>query len=81
MTSNMNMDPEKSERQGLAKSRLGRKAQLGGGLAMFIGILLLLFLPTAVPGAPVDLHRMVKLFIAIGAFLVAAGTVARWYFL
>ncbi len=75
------MDPEESDSQAVARSRVGRKAQVGGGLAMFIGLLLLFFLPPTPPGIPIDLHPMAWLFIAIGAFLVAAGTFARWYFL
>lgn len=75
------MDPEESESNRLAESRLGRRTQVGGGLVVFIGVLLLLFLPPAPPGIPLDLHPMAKLFIAIGVLLVAAGTFARWYFL
>ena len=82
------MDPENpedpyaedSESESLARSRLGRNSQVGGGLAVFIGILLLVFVPPAPHGMP-DLHRMATVFIAIGTFLIAVGTFARWYFL
>jgi hypothetical protein len=47
---------------------------------VFIGILLLVFVPAAQPGMP-DIHRMAIIFIAIGTFLIAVGTFARWYFL
>lgn len=60
---------------------LGRRSQVGGGLAAFIGLLLLVFTPAAPPGAPVDVHKMAMAFIAIGLFLVAVGTWARWYYL
>jgi uncharacterized membrane protein YczE len=79
------MDPEEpyteeSASESLARSRLGRKPQVGGGLAVFIGILLLVFVPAAQPGMP-DIHRMAIIFIVIGTFLIAVGTFARWYFL
>jgi hypothetical protein len=73
-------DPE-SESLRLAKTRLGRKAQVGGGVAAFVGVLLLVATPSTAPGAPIDLHRMAAIFIAIGAFLFAAGTFGRWYYL
>jgi hypothetical protein len=44
------MDPE-SEDLNLTRSRLGRKPQVGGGIAIFIGILLLVMTPPAAPGA------------------------------
>jgi hypothetical protein len=65
----------------VASARLGRKAQVGGGLAAFIGVLLLVGTPRAAPGVPVDVHQMALLFIAFGIFLAAAGSFARWYYL
>ena len=58
---------------------LGRRAQVGGGVAVFLGVLLLV---AAGPGAggPVDLHKMAVLFVVIGAVLFLAGTFARWYY-
>ena len=73
-------DTEESDSQRLARSRLGRKAQVGGGIAAFIGILLLVFVP-AVPAGKPDIHQMAKVFIVIGLSLVAVGTLSRWYFL
>ena len=60
---------------------LGRRSQVGGALAAFIGVLLLLATPAAPPGAPIDVHKIGMVFIAIGAFGVAVGTFARWYYL
>ncbi len=61
---------------------LGRRAQVGGGLAAFIGVLLLLFTPSVPPGAPLELHKMALTFIVIGVVAVAAGTFGtRWYYL
>jgi hypothetical protein len=60
---------------------LGRRAQVGGGLAAFIGVLLLLFTPSVPPGAPLELHKMALTFIVIGVVAVAVGTLARWYYL
>jgi hypothetical protein len=60
---------------------IGRRSQIGGGLAVFIGLLLLLFTPSAPPGAPLDLHRMAIAFIVVGVLLAAIGTLARWYYL
>jgi hypothetical protein len=68
-----------TESDNLAKSRLGRKPQVGGTIAIFIGLLLLLITPSAAQGEPPGLHQMAKLFIGIGAFLFAAGTLARWF--
>jgi hypothetical protein len=62
-------------------SPLGRRAQVGGLLAVFIGVLLLFFGPGQAPGLPLNLHQMARLFIIIGASLVALGTIARWLFL
>jgi hypothetical protein len=55
----------------------GRRMQVGGALALAIGILLLIFLPVPAPGAPVDLHRISYVFIAVGVFGIAAGTIGR----
>jgi hypothetical protein len=74
------VEPE-SENLKEAKSRLGRRSQIGGGLAVFLGVLLFLATPPAPPGAPVDIHKMAMLFIAVGIFGIAVGTFARWYFL
>ena len=71
------LDTEESDSEHLTRSRLGRKPQVGGGLAVFIGILLLVFFPSAQPGTP-DIHKMALIFIGIGIFLIAAGTYARW---
>jgi hypothetical protein len=74
------MDPE-SESLKLAKSRLGRRTQIGGGLGIFLGMLLLVATPPAPPGAPMDIHQMAMVFIVVGVFLAAVGTFARWYYL
>ena len=60
---------------------LGRRSQVGGGLAAFIGVLLLLFTPAAPPGTPVDLHKLAMAFLVVGVLGVAVGTWARWYYL
>jgi uncharacterized membrane protein YczE len=75
------VDPEESDSESLAKDRLGRKPQVGGGLAVFIGVLLLLFFPSVPLGAPLNLHQMAIIFILIGASLIAVGTFARLYYL
>jgi hypothetical protein len=73
--------PEDSDNARLARSRLGRKPQVGGCLAVFLGILLLVFLPPASPGSQLNPHQMAIVFIVIGALLIAAGTLARWLYL
>jgi hypothetical protein len=65
----------------LSRSRVGRKAQAGGGIAVLMGLLLLYALPPAQPGAHLDAHPLAKLFIGIGVFLFAAGTLARIFLL
>jgi hypothetical protein len=75
------MGPDDSESDRLVRSRVGRKAQTSGGLAVFMGVLLLISLPPTPPGIPIDLRPIAEIFIAIGAFLIVAGTFARWYFL
>ncbi len=75
------MDPEDPVSWRLARNRLGRKAQVGGGLAAFIGLALLVLTPPAPPGAAMDLHQMATIFIVIGICLLASGSFARWYYL
>jgi hypothetical protein len=70
------MDSEDSETE-QARNRVGRKAQVGGALAAFIGVLLLLFGPSATPRVPLNPHQMAYVFIGLGIFLVLVGTVAR----
>lgn len=76
----MDVDDDGPESQRLARGRLGRRAQVGGGLALFIGALLLAFFPAVPAGAAPDLHQMAKLLIGFGVFLLAAGTLARRFF-
>lgn len=73
-------DTEESDSERLAKSRVGRKQQVGGAIAIFLGVLLLTFVP-AVPAARPDIHQMARIFIGIGILLIAVGTFSRWYFL
>jgi hypothetical protein len=75
------MESESRRRGDRAANPLGRKTQVGGGLAVLIGVLLFYSLPAAVPGSPLDGHQMARVFIGFGIFLVAAGTIARWLFL
>ena len=70
-----------SESLRLARNRLGRRSQVGGGLAVFIGILWLVFVPPAAPGALVDLRRGGMAFLVVGIFGLAVGTLGRWYYL
>jgi hypothetical protein len=60
---------------------LGRRSQIGGGLAAFIGVLLLLFTPAVPPGTPVDPHKLGMILIAVGVLSIAVGTWARRYYL
>jgi len=73
-------DPKTSDSEELAKSRLGRKPQVGGAIAIFLGVLLLAFIPAS-PAAKPDIHQMARVFIGIGILLIAVGTLSRWYFL
>ncbi len=73
-------DTEESGSKKLAGSRVGRKPQVGGAIAVFLGVLLLTFIP-AVPAARPDIHQMARIFIGIGILLIAVGTFSRWYFL
>src|SRR5579864_1851938 len=72
------VDPE-PESLKLARTRLGRRSQVGGGIAAFIGLLLLLATPPTPPAA-VNVHQMAMIFIAVGVFGILAGTLARWYY-
>jgi hypothetical protein len=65
------MEPQNFERQP------GRRMQVGGALALGLGILLLIFLPASSPGAPINVHRISYAFIAIGLFGIVAGTIGR----
>ncbi len=60
---------------------LGRRSQIGGGLAAFIGVLWLVFVLSAPPGAPVDIHKAGWAFLVVGIFGLIAGTLGRWFFL
>ena len=73
------MDPE-PESLKVARARLGRKSQVGGGIAAFIGLLLLLATPPT-PPAVVNVHQVAMVFIVLGVFQIAIGTLARWYYL
>jgi hypothetical protein len=75
------MDPGKRDHDSGLTSPLGRRAQVGGILAVFLGVLLLVFGPGPSPGSPLNLLQMARIFIVIGASLVAVGTIARWLFL
>jgi hypothetical protein len=75
------MNPEDDFKYGDSpKNPVGMRTQVGGGLAIFIGVLLLVFLPPAAANAPINLHPMARLFIEIGSFLLVVGTLARVLF-
>jgi len=59
----------------------GRRAQIGGGLAAFIGIVWLLFVDSAPPGGPVDIHKAGWAFLVVGIFGLVFGTLGRWFLL
>jgi len=59
----------------------GRRSQIGGLLAAFIGIVWLIEIPSEPPGAPVDIHKAGWAFLLIGIFGLVAGTVGRWFYL
>ena len=61
-----------------ARSQIGRRAQVGGGLAIFLGVVLFVGTPPAAPGAPINVHQMALVSIVIGGLGVAAGTLPRW---
>ena len=65
------MEPENFDRQP------GRRMQIGGVLALGIGLLLLIFLPVPPPGSPVDVRRISYAFIAVGVIGVVGGTIGR----
>jgi hypothetical protein len=62
------------------RRRFGRKPQVAGGIAMLMGVGFVASLSPQT-GNPVDLHKLAYAFILIGVFLLAAGTLARWYYL
>ena len=63
------MEPYRFDRQP------GRRAQVGGVLAIGIGILLLILLPRPAPESPIDVHRIGWAFLGVGVFCLAAGTI------
>jgi len=65
------MEPYQFDRQP------GIRAQVGGALAIGLGILMLIFLPHLAPGSPVDVHRIGWAFLGVGIFCLVAGTIAR----
>lgn len=74
------MDYEDPERDEPGKNPPGLRAQVGGGIAAFLGLLLLLFFPSGRPGAVLDLQGMARIFLVVGVLLFAVGTLARWYY-
>jgi hypothetical protein len=75
------MDDPELESLTRARSQIGRRAQVGGGLAIFLGVLLFVGTPPAVPGAAINVRQMDLVFIVIGGLGVAGGTFVRWYYL
>jgi len=74
------MDSDEPPRLRFAR-RLGRKPQVGGALAAFIGLLLWLATPATNPSDPVNLHHLAAIFLVVGIGLFLMGTFARWYWL
>jgi len=74
------MSSDDLDGSGLSPYPVGMKAQAGGGVAVFMGVLLLVFTPSVPPHPGLDIHQMARVFIGIGIFLLAAGTLARWYY-
>lgn len=54
----------------------GRRPQIGGGLAAFIGIVWLVGVKPAPPGALVDAHKIAWAFLVVGILGLVAGTLA-----
>jgi hypothetical protein len=59
----------------------GRRSQIGGGLAVFIGMVWLVAVPSGPPGAQVDIHKAGWIFLMVGIFGLAVGTLGRWLYL
>lgn len=70
-------DPARDEP---GNSRSGLRAQVGGGISAFLGLLLLLFFPAGGPGAALDLQGMARIFLVVAVLLFEIGTLARWYY-
>jgi hypothetical protein len=68
---------DRFERIGRGRISNGMKAQVGGGLAIFVGVMLLVFASVRTPGPGLDIHEMAKVFIGFGIFLLLAGTMGR----
>lgn len=62
------------------RTPVGARALTGGAIATFIGILLLVFGPSPVPGSPLNPHQMAWIFVGIGIFLLAIGALAHLFF-
>ena len=75
------VDPSEPGRLRRAKTRLGRKPQVGGALAILIGVLVWFATPPASPGDPISLHHLAALFLIIGLALLVTGTLVRWFYL
>jgi hypothetical protein len=69
------MAAEDSKNSQPERDGLGRKAQVGGSIAVLIGVLLRLFGPSATPGVPLNPHGLAYLFIGLGIFLILVGTI------
>ena len=74
--------PEASQFSALSevKRHLGRKAQVGGGIIILFGVLLLAQ-AKSYAGISEVIHRLPVALIMLGILLFLAGTFARWLYL
>ena len=61
----------------IRRRSIGARAQIGGALAAFIGILLRIFGPGPVAGVPIDPHQYADVIMGMGLCMLAGGTLAR----
>jgi hypothetical protein len=61
------------------RTRVGERAQIGGAICIFIGILLRWLGPQPVPEVPINPHQFAYVILGMGACMLVGGTLARWF--
>lgn len=62
-----------------SRIRVGERAQIGGAICAFIGILLRWLGPHPDPQVPINPHQFAYVILGMGLCMLVGGTLARWF--